>query len=226
MFGNRKMLPVRVLKIWFDVVLALGTVAALLLLIWLVLSPFVIAEGNVPAEATVTVALGERSWIPVYPLVIEPADPSSTLTIERATLVSGRGDLRLVTRNWRLHFAYLVGILFGTGIVLYGVWTLRRVLVNVLDNRPFDAENARLLSRCGYLILLVGAVYPPYAYLLSRWVVFRLVVGNLTLSPAITFDKDVFVVGLLFLVFGFILERGYQIRQHELELEEEQALTI
>ena len=38
--------------------------------------------------------------------------------------------------------------------------------------------------------------------------------------------QPVFVVGLLFLVFGLILTRGHELQNHEQELEEEQALTV
>jgi hypothetical protein len=228
MHPNRKILPVRVLKIWFDVVLALGGVAALIFLAWLALSPFVMAKGDLPAEATVRVAIGQRSWVPVFPVELgsgtAPTEHGSA--IEAANLVSAQGDMRVVTHDWTLHFAYLAAVLVATGVILYGIWTLRRVLINVLDNRPFDAANGRLLRRCGYIVLALASAYPFFDFFLADYVLSRIEVTNIDLRPAITFEKDAFVIGLLFLVFGLIFDRGHQIQQHERQLEEDQALTI
>ena len=60
-------LPVRILKIWFDVVLVLSGLATLLGLGWLVFSPILMAKGELPADATVQVTVGERSWMAVVP---------------------------------------------------------------------------------------------------------------------------------------------------------------
>lgn len=219
-------LPVRVLKVWFDIVLGLGAAAAVLFLVWLVLSPFLMARGDFPADATVQVAIGERSLIPVMDLEVrQPASDVDSAVVE-ANLVDARGELRLLTTDWWMHFAFAGGIMLGIVVVLYSIWILRRVLVNVLENRPFDAINGRLLRRCGYIVLLVGTLGPTYDYWLARWALARVDITNLDLSPAITFNKDVFVVGLLFLVFGIILTRGHEIQTHEQELEEDQALTI
>jgi hypothetical protein len=167
-----------------------------------------------------------RSWIPVLPLILNPASADQEAEIESAALVSARGDMRVVTRNWGLHFAYLAGVMVGTAVILYGVWTLRRVLVNVLADQPFAAANGKLLRRCGYIILTIAAAYPFFDFALADYALSRIDVTNIDLRPAITFDKDAFVVGLLFLVFGLILDRGHQLQKHEQELEQDQALTI
>ena len=226
MTGPTRILPVRVLKIWFDVVLVVGGLAAVIFLVWLALSPFVMAKSDTPAEATVRVAIGQRSWIPVLPLTLKPPPAGQEVQIESAALVSARGDMRVVTRNWGLHFAYLAGIMMATAVILFGVWTLRRVLVNVLADRPFAAANGKLLRRCGYIILAIAAAYPFFDFALAHYALSRIDVINIDLRPAITFDKDAFVVGLLFLVFGLILDRGHQLEKHEQELEQDQALTI
>lgn len=221
-----KNLPVRILKIWFDIVLILGVVAVLVFSGWLALTPFLMARGEVPSDATLQVVVGERSWLSVYPLEFEAVATSQDTQIEKASLVDARGELRLVTTNWWLHFVSIGGIMFGVAVVLYLIWLLRRVLVNVLDDRPFDASNGRLLRRCGYIILILGAIYPPFDYALADYVLATIDVTNIDLRPAITFEKDVFVVGLLFLVFGIILTRGHELQEQEQALEEEQAYTI
>ena len=66
MKSKSKNLPVRILKIWFDVVLVVGGAATLLFVVWLAFSPFLMADGDSPADATVQVVVGECSWIPVF----------------------------------------------------------------------------------------------------------------------------------------------------------------
>ena len=136
------------------------------------------------------------------------------------------GDLRFVTWNWGIHYGYFGGVFVGMALVFYVIWMIRRILINVLADRPFAAANGKLFKRCGFIVILIGAVWPPYDYILAKYVLSQIHTTNIALRPAITFEKDVFVLGLLFLVFGFILTRGRQIQEHERVLEEEQSLTI
>ena len=219
-------LPVRILKIWFDIVLVLGGAATLIFLVWLAFSPFFMAKGDVPADATVRVVVGERSWIPVYRLDFTPMEGSEELRIGDPRLVKTGGELRFTTSSWWLHFSSLGEIMLGAVIIFYVIWNLRKLLINVLDDRPFAAANGKLLRQCGYIILVMATVWPLADFALSDHVLSRIDVANIDLSPAITFDKDACVVGLLFLVFGAILTRGHELQEHEQALEEEQAFTI
>ena len=221
-----RMLPVRILKVWFDVVLVVGGAACALFLGWLALSPFVMARGDRPADGAVQVVVGQRSWLPVLSLEVESKDMEEDPAIQDASLVWACGELRFLTTRWWLHMATLAEFTLGALIALYVIWLLRKMLVNVLADRPFDAVNGRYMSRCGYIILAMGAVWPILDYALSNYVLSRIHVTNIDLHPAITLEKDVFVLGLLFLVFGAILTRGHDLQEHEEALEEEQALTI
>ena len=221
-----KMLPVRILKVWFDVVLVVGGAASVLLLGWLALSPFVMASGDRSADGAVQVVVGERSWLPVFPLDVESTDLERDPMIQNANLVWARGELRFLTSEWWLHVSTAGEFVVGGLIALYLIWLLRKVLVNVLADRPFDAGNGRYMSRCGYIILVLGAVWPVLEYALSKYVLSGIEVTNIDLRPAITLEKDVFALGLLFLVFGAILTRGHELQEHEQALEEEQSLTI
>lgn len=221
-----KMLPVRILKVWFDVVLVVGGAAGILMLGWLALSPFVMARGDRPADGAVQVVVGQRSWLPVFPLDVETTDLERHPILQDARLVRARGELRFLTTRWWLHMSTSGGLVVGALIAFYVIWLLRKVLVNVLADRPFDAANGRYMSRCGYIILALGAAWPILEYAISNCVLSRIRVTNIDLRPAITLDKDVFVLGLLFLVFGAILTRGHDLQEHEEALEEEQALTI
>lgn len=227
MKATTRVLPVRVLKIWFDVVLVLGTLSAVALVGWLAISPFLMADGKNPSDAAIQVVVGERSFLPIMPLEIGPAPGTSRDPgIEKASLVKARGELRLQTTDWWLQFASLGRFLVAMLVILYVVWMLRRVLKNVLEDRPFDSANGGLLRRCGYSILILVVALPPLDYALASRVLSGIHVTNLNLRPAITFDKDVLLVGLLFLVFGIILTRGNEIQEHEQALKEEQSLTI
>ena len=226
MKSKSKNLPVRILKIWFDVVLVVGGAATLLFVVWLAFSPFLMADGDTPADATVQVVGGERSWIPVFKLDYDQIEGAPDLEIRDATLVKTDGELRFVTSSWWLHFLTVGEIMLGSVIILYVIWNLRKLLINVLDDRPFAAANGRLLRRSGYIILIAAALWPLADYALSDYVLSTVSVTNIDLRPAITLEKDAFVVGLLFLVFGIILTRGHELQEHEQELEEEQALTI
>ena len=155
-----------------------------------------------------------------------PAEGSENLGIADTRLVKARGELRFLTTSWWLHFASLGEIIVGAVIILYVIWNLRKLLINVLDDQPFSPANGRILRQSGFIILILAALWPVADFGLSSYVLSRIDVTNLDLRPAITLDKDVFVVGLLFLVFGIILTRGYELQEHEQKLEEEQALTI
>ena len=226
MGDTNKLLPVRILKIWFSVVLVLGGAATLIFMVWLAASPFLMAGGDVPADATGQVVAGERSWIPVHHVDFVPAEGSENLGIADTRLVKARGELRFLTTSWWLHFASLGEIIVGAVIIFYVIWNLRKLLINVLDDQPFSPANGRILRQSGFIILILAALWPVADFGLSSYVLSRIDVTNLDLRPAITLDKDVFVVGLLFLVFGIILTRGYELQEHEQKLEEEQALTI
>ena len=227
MTAKTTVLPVRVVKIWFDIVLFLGALSAVALAGSLAISPFLMAGGKNPSDAAIQVVVGERSFMPIMPLEIGPAPGSSRdFGIEKASLVKARGELRLQTTDWWLQFASLGRFLAVTLVLLYVVWMLRRVLKNVLDDRPFDPANGGLLRRCGSSILVLGVALPPLDLALASRVLSGIRVANLNLRPAITFDKDVLLVGLLFLVFGIILTRGNEIQEHEQALQEEQSLTI
>ena len=227
MKATTKVLPVRVLKIWFDVVLVLGGLSVVVLAGWLAISPLLMADGQTAADATVQVVVGERSLLPAMPLEIGPLTASSRDPgIEKASLVKARGELRLLTTEWWLQFASLGRFLVAMLVIFYVIWMLRRVLKNVLDDRPFDPANGGLFRRCGYSILILGVALPPLDYALADYVLSNIQVTNLNLRPAITFDKDVLVVGLLFLVVGIILARGNEIQNHEQALKEEQSLTV
>ena len=183
-----KLWPVRILKIWFSVMVVLGGAATLIFLVWLAISPFLMAKGDIPVDATVRVVVGERSWIPVHELELTPLDDSGELWMDEARLVKAGGELRFLTTSWWLHFLSLGEIMLGAVIILYVIWNLRKLLINVLDDRPFAAANGRILRQSGYILLIMAVLWPVADFALSSFVLSRIDVTNIHLRPAITLD--------------------------------------
>jgi len=50
----------------------------------------------------------------------------------------------------------------------YVVYVLRSVLESILQGNPFAPENAVLIRRMGYMVLLVGFLHPTIEYLSAR----------------------------------------------------------
>ena len=211
---TRKWSPARVAKVWLDVVLALGGVATGLLVVWLLISPWLVGE-DLPADTTATVAIGERTVFPRLPLEYS----NDVAEFARADLANGYGELRTATTDWRLHFASVGPTALATLVILYSVWLLREVLRTVLAGEPFAPANSRRLRRIGWIVLALSAVGPLADYLLSQALLERLTVDSLPLSAALRIPRDGFLVGLLFLVLSAIF-------QHGTELEDERSLTV
>ena len=79
MGSKAKRLPIRILKIWFDVCLVLAGAATLIFLVWLFISPIVMTGRDIPADAAVQVVVGQRTWFPVYQLEYTGPKIASTL---------------------------------------------------------------------------------------------------------------------------------------------------
>jgi hypothetical protein len=208
-------LPVVILKIWLNVSLLVGAVGGAILLLWLIASPVLMAGDAIPADGVVWVDIGTRVFkiVPVLPLDAQPATGVRDLGIAKANLVKGRGELRFTTTEWRLHFASLGSILLSLMVILFVIWSLRRILVNVQSGKTFALENSRYLRRSAFLLIGLAVLWPFSNYALSRYVLLHLDVNTLDLRPAFAFDSDALLVGLVLLVFSIILSRGHRLEQ-------------
>ncbi len=208
--------PARVVKVWLDVVLVLGCIAAGLIAVYLLATSF---TGSAGRTAEVTVAIGSHSFLPRLPLELEAVGVPDDSGVSSAVLVKGYGQLRTQTHRRVQHFVSMLLIEVFLLVVLYAVWTLRAVLLSVLAGRPFAPANSRRLQRIGFVILAVTLLFPIPEYLIGKAVLQDLTVVGLALSPALHFSTDGVLTGLLFLVLAAIFRHGS-------ELERERALTV
>jgi hypothetical protein len=213
----RKWTSARVVKVWLDVVLALGGVIGALLVLYLLFSPLMFRQEG--GDVSVVVAIGPHSFLPRMPLELASPPSDGGDGSSRAYLVKGYGELRTATTDLWLHLASMLFFVLGIGVVLYTVWILRQVLVTALAGEPFAPANSRRLRWIGFIVLALAVVAPCVEYLLGQAVLARLAVEGLRLSPAFRFSTDFVLVGLLFLVLAAIFRHGT-------ELEEERALTV
>ncbi len=213
-------LPVVILKIWLNIALVTGAIGAAVICIWLLASPVFMAGDAIPADGVVWVDIGTHVFkiVPVLPLDAEPATGARDLGIAKANLVKGRGELRFTTTDWWLNFASLGSIFLSLLVILFAIWSLRKILVNVQKGETFAPENSRNLRISAWLLIGLSLLWPVVNYVLSQYVLRHLDVSTVDLQPALAFDSDALLVGLVLLVFAVILRRGYKIEQsRELE---------
>ncbi len=210
----------RVVKVWLDVMLILGALATLVLLVWAMAAPIVMSlEQPIPADVSAMVAVGPHSALPRLSLDFEEASEAEKARFHRVRLLWGYGELRAETFDWRLHLVGLGFALAATLVALWAVWNLRQVVKTTLAGEPFAPANSRRLRRISLVILGMTLVAPFIEYQFGRYLLEQLTIEGLSLSPALRFSKDAFLVGLLFLVLASIFRHGTG-------LEEEKALTV
>jgi hypothetical protein len=203
-----------------DVVLLLGALATTVLLIWAMAAPIVMSlEQPTPADVSAVVAIGPHSVAPRMPLEFEESSAGGETRFHRLRLMSGHGELRAETFDWRLHFVWLGLVLVALLAALWAIWNLRAVVKTALAGQPFAPDNSRRLRRIGFIILAVTLAAPLIEYQLGRYLLEQLTVEGLDLSPALRLSKDWILGGLLFLVLASIFRHGTA-------LEEERALTV
>ena len=216
----RRWSSAKAVKLWLDVVLLLGGLAAVVLLIWAMAAPLVMGLGEpIPADLSAVVAIGAHSAVPRLPLEFEEVGNPEKPRFHRLRLMWSYGELRAETFDWRLHLVGLGFALVVMSAALWAIWNLRQVVKAALAGEPFAAANSRRLRRIGFVILVVTIIAPLIEYQLGRYLLEQLTIEGLTLSPALRLSKDGFLGGLLFLVLASIFRHGT-------ELEEERALTV
>jgi len=214
---SRKWTSARVAKVWLDVVLVLGGVGAVLLVVWIVISPWMLKNG-LPADTSAPVAIGTHALFPRLQLEYS-VDSGESSEFAWASLANGYAELRTATTDWRLHFASVGSTALATFIVLYAIWTLREVLRTVLAGEPFAPANSQRLRRIGCIVLVLATLAPFGEYWLGQVLLEQLTIHSVPVSPAFRVSKDAFLIGILFLVLAAIFSHGTR-------LEEERSLTV
>ena len=114
---------------------------------------------------------------------------------------SGPGALSLLS-------GFLVSLI-ASGILLFGLWRLRRLFQLYSDGRIFTAENARCLTSFAWALVVFALTKPLFGALLSVLVTWHNPPGQRAL--AISFGSNeigVAFVGVLLLVIAWIMREG------------------
>ena len=203
-------------KVFLDVVLALGLVGCGTLALWLLASPLVMASGETAAEAAVPVVIGSRS---VFPVISVSGAPLDNASIRSPKIIEARGELRFRTSSWGLQFVCNLGYLIGVLVVMSVVYLIRNVLQEVAKGEPFGQKNANRIRGIGLVYLLVSILRPIIEYAVARVVLARIPAADPALSAPLSFDSEPVLAGSLILIVAQIWAYGSA-------LEREQALTI
>jgi hypothetical protein len=215
MFNPQNQKLTRVVKIILDFLFGLLVVAALLLTLWIVLSPIIMRVIDVPITASVhvTIGSGDDPQIPVEVL------GSTTKGISNAFVTDARGTLRLETTNWSFVFiSNLAQLLTAIGLASI-VYLLRSVVTAILKVEPFSAQNVVNIRRMGFLVLLVGFLRPAVEYLSAQAILKQVTITEPELSLPSPFQVEVILASLLILVLA-------QVWSYGVELKHDQLLTI
>ena len=206
---------IRFVKGLLDFLFGLIVFAIVALVLWTALSPLIIGkDGSMgTASVPVTIGVGEEPQFEVA--FTEPTKD----TIRVAFVEEAEGTLRLETSSFILVLmANAAKVVSGIGLA-YALYLLRAVVQVILDGNPFAAENGPRLRQLGYVVLLVGFLQPLVQYIAATEILNQLPAAVPAINPGPTFNAEVILVSLLFLVLAHIWSYG-------LDLEHDKALTI
>jgi hypothetical protein len=139
--------------------------------------------------------------------------------IRNAFVEEAQGTLRLETTDWYLIFVSNLGKLVVALGMLYVIYLLRSLFKAILRDEIFTQENAVLIRRIGFAVLIVGFMKAAAEYFAALEVLRQLTITSPPLSLPSPFEAVIILASLLILVLA-------QVWSYGLELEREQALTI
>lgn len=204
----------RAVKTLLDLIFGLLVIASVFLILWIAASPVITRVSDIVITASVPVAIGSGD----EPIEVEVAG-SAAEGIQAAFVDDAQGTLKLETTN--LSFIIVSNLakhLTAIGLA-YVVYLLRSVLEAILQGNTFAPENAVLIRRMGYMVLLVGFLRPTVEYLSARVILNQLTIVQPVLSLPSLFNVEVILASLLILVLA-------QVWSYGLELERDQMLTV
>lgn len=204
----------RAAKASLELFLIAGTIMWVLLTGYLLPSSGLMGVPDSRADVAVAVAIGDRTFAPI--VRFESPTPG---VVSQPALAGGIAQLRFETTSRLLSFVSTASILAAIALLLYIAWVLRRILLAVIDGRPFDPANGRGLRMLAFLLIVGAFAAPLTEYLLARWVLGSIEVEGIALSPPFRMSLTPILAGLLLYVLSTIF-------QHGAELEEDRSLTI
>ncbi len=205
----------RGLKISLDVLFYLTLVVAVVMRVGaLGISSFTDYEDG--WEHNVPVAVGEGSFYAHLPVeAVHDAWPA----LEYTRISAAHGRLRFLHYSLPVHLGRSAIALLFTGLFLWGLTLLRRILATTAGGRPFDPINPRRLNALGWLVLASSALATLLDYMMSKWTLSRIEITTVPLSPPMEIHTEWILCGLLVLVLAAIWKEAVQ-------MAEEQSLTV
>jgi hypothetical protein len=202
-------------KVILDIIFWLLVGATVFLVLWIVFSPIILNVSDITITSSIPVAIGSGSE-PRFEVQVAGAGAQG---IRNAFVDEAQGTLRLETTDWYLIFVSNLGKLVIALGLLYVVYLLRSLFAAILREEIFTQENAQLVRRIGYAVLIVGFLQAAAEYFAAREVLRQLTITSPPLSLPSPFEAVVILASLLILVLA-------QVWSYGLELEREQALTV
>ena len=205
----------RIVKIILDIIFGLLVIVSAFLLLWIVLSPFILNVTDIAIMSSVPVAIGSGTE-PRMEVEVAGAEAKG---IQAAYVDETQGTLRLETTDWYLIFiSNLAKLLTAIGLA-YLVHLLRSVVMAIQQGDVFTQKNVTRIRRLGYLVLVVALVRALLEYVAAYEFLRQLTITSPSLSLPSPFDAGVILASLLILALA-------QVWSYGLELERERALTI
>jgi hypothetical protein len=210
---NTKIL--RIVRTVLNILFGLLVIVSLFLVLWIILSPFILRVTDITITSSVPVAVGKG------------ADPSMEVVIAGAELKGipwafvdqAQGTLRLETTNWYLIFiSNLAKLLTASGLA-YLIYLLRSVVIALQQGEVFSPANVTRIRRIGYLVLVLALLQAAVEYFAAYEFFRQLTIISPPLSLPSPFEPGVILASLLILALA-------QVWSYGLELEQERALTI
>ncbi len=209
------------LKICLDSLFYLVLAAGMLLAASLTIS--IVSDYDDGWELRVPVAIGEDGDAPLIgpffarlPVeIVENGSPA----FENIMIWEGQGKLRFLHYSLALNLGESAGSFLFLGVFLWAITLLLRILATTAGGRPFDPINPRRLNTLGWIILSASVLTSILDYLASRWILSKVDVTTLPLSPPIQTHREWILCGLLVLVLAAIWKEAVRMAA-------EQALTV
>jgi hypothetical protein len=202
-------------KVILDILFWMLVVVTTFLVLWIAFSPLILQVSDIVITSSVPVAIGSGD-VPRFEVEVADAEAKG---IRNAFVEEAQGTLRLETTDWYLIFVSNLGKLVVALGLLYVVYLLRSLFTAILQEEIFTQENAALIRRTGYAVLIVGLLKAAAEYFAAWEVLRQLTITSPPLSLPSPFEAVIILSSLLILVLA-------QVWSYGLELEREKALTI
>jgi len=139
--------------------------------------------------------------------------------IRTAFVEEAQGTFRLETSNWyHILVSNLAKLITAIGLA-YVFYLLRNVLRAIMQGELFTSENAVMIRRIGYSILVVALLSATVEYIAANEILNQLTIVEPALSLPSPFEAEVILASLLILVLA-------QVWSYGLDLVQDQSLTI